>query len=265
MTDNQQITTREGKDLAAAPRREIGIPIEQRVSLLREAMTNPDVQPEKATALAELMFRMEDRDREAAFIEAKTQAIAQMPRVGKDGYNTHLKSHYAKWETMQPIVTRVLARFGLALSFEIGDANGKVSARPILQGHGWTERGDTMVLPADASGSGTGRNPLQAIGSAQSYAKRYAAMAMLNILQGGAPSDDDGHTGGGNASDPYDALTPEERELVDEARSKAGDGTAEYEAWYKALEPGKRGFLAYNRAGNGLTWHDQNKDLASKV
>ena len=75
----------EGRDLA--PRQEGGSLSDDRArfALLREALTNPDVQPDKAVAMADLMFRIEDRQREARFIEAKVAAIAAMPRIGKDG------------------------------------------------------------------------------------------------------------------------------------------------------------------------------------
>jgi hypothetical protein len=249
----------DGKELATAETREVGIPIEQRVSLLREVMMNPNATPAAAREVAELMFRMEDRDREAAFIRAKVAAIGEMPRIGQDGYNTHLKARYAKWETMQPIVNRVLVKYGLSLSFKVGGDGQKMTVTPILQGHGWTEEGDAMPLPAD---TGPGRSAVQAVGSSISYGKRYAAMAMLNILQAGVAEDDDG---AGGSSDPYDQLTEAERELVDAGRAKAADGVAPYEAWFKALDAGQRGFLAYNRAGNGMTWHDQNKDIAAAV
>ena len=247
------------RQVAHAESREVGLPMEQRMALLREALTNPDVQPEKAQAMAELMFRMEDRDREAAFIRAKVAAISEMPRIGQDGHNTHLKSRYAKWETMQPIVNRVLTKHGLSLSFVVGGDAGKLTVRPVLQGHGWTEQGEAMPLPAD---TGPGRSAVQAVGSSVSYGKRYTAMAMLNILQAGVQEDDDG---AGGSTDPYDQLTDSERDLVDEGRRQAAGGTDEYAAWFKGLATDQRGFLAYNKAANGASWHDQNKDLASKV
>lgn len=258
----QEITTGgPGRELAHAdePR---GITVDQRLSLLREALTNPDVQPEKAVAMAELMFRLEDRDARAAFISAKVRAISEMPHIGKDGLNTHTDKRYATWERMQPTITPVLARNGLVLNFDIGHEGPRVSVAPILSGHGWEERGSAIVLPADV---GKGRNDVQAVGSSVSYGKRYAAMAMLNLITRGLAEDDDGNAGGGTPADPYEALQPRERELVDAGRSVASDGVEAYSEWFKALPTDKRGFLAYNKAGNGMSWHDQNKDLAAKI
>lgn len=235
-----------------------------RFALLKEALTNPDVQPEKAVAMADLMFRIEDRQREAAFIAAKVAAIAEMPRMGKDGQNTHTQTRYAKWETAQPIITPILSRHGLVLNFEIGDQGGKVAVTPILSGHGWVERGGAMVLPADV---GKGRNDVQAVASAASYAKRHSAFAMLNIVQGGVVTeDDDGNAAGGTALDAYASLGNDQRALVDEGRRVALDGVAAYEDWFKALPAAQRGFIAFNTAWPAnVTWHDQNKDAAAKV
>lgn len=212
------------------------MPMEQGLALLREAMVNPDVQPEKATAMAELIFRMEDRGREAAFIAAKTAAIAAMPRIGQDGYNSHLKSRYAKWETMQPIVNRVLAERGLALSFEVGGDGVKMTVRPILQGHGWTERGDAMPLPAD---DGPGRSKVQGVGSTISYGKRYSAMAMLNLLQAGSVEDDDGEATAGRGREYSEA----QELLISDGNMAARKGVDAYADWFKTLSATQRGWL----------------------
>lgn len=234
-----------------------------RMALLREALTNPNVQPEKAAAMAELMFKMEDRDRQTRFIEAKVAAIAEMPRIGKDGQNSNTGARYAKWETMQPIIVPILARHGLVLTFKISDQNGKVAVTPVLSGHGWQEEGDAMVFPAD---TGPGRNAVQAVASAASYGKRHTAMAMLNLVQGGLIEDDDGAAAGGTATDAYAQLQPDMRDLVDAGRQASLGGTAEYEEWFSGLPTKHKGFLNFNQAWpDPLTWHAQNKAAAAKV
>lgn len=244
MDSRNEIVAHDGESRA------VGIPIEQRVSLLREVMMNPNATPAAAREVAELMFRMEDRDREAAFIRAKVAAISEMPRIGQDGYNSHLKSRFAKWETMQPIVNRVLIKHGLSLSFVVGGDAGKLTVRPVLQGHGWTEQGEAMPLPAD---EGPGRSKVQAVGSSVSYGKRYTAMAMLNILQAGVAEDDDGAGGGGRE------LSREQAELIEAGRSAALGGAADYEAWFKALPAAARGWLAMEGE------HDKLKEVAARV
>lgn len=263
MSDSKDVATQAtGRDLAHAEEAR-GISATQRLALLREAMLNPEVQPEKATALAELMFRLEDRDAKARFIDAKVAAIAEMPRFAKDGQNTHTGSRYAKWETMQPLITPILTRHGLVLNFKSDDDHNRVVVVPVLSGHGWEEEGGRVVLPAD---KGKGRNDVQAVVSALSYGKRAAASAMLNLVTGGRTEDDDGNAAGGTPMDPYDMLADHEREMVDLGREKARDGASAYEAWFKELTTEQRGFLAFNKADfqTGRTWHQQNKDAAQE-
>lgn len=258
MSESKELANRAGGEIVAEDR---GITASQRLALIREALINPDVAPEKAAAMMELTFKLEDRQARADFIAAKVAAIASMPTIAKDGKNTHTGSMYATWERMQPIITPILSRFGLVLTFSIGNENGRVSVAPILSGHGWEERGGAIVLPAD---EGKGRNNVQAVGSSVQYGKRYAAMAMLNLIARGVADDDDGHTGGGGDYDPYDALSNDERGLVDAGRSRSMDGAAAYQEWFKALPTEQRGFLAYNKGAGGRSWHDANKDAAAK-
>lgn len=234
----------------------------QRLQLIREAMVNPDVAPDKAAVMMDLMFRLEDRQAHARFIEAKVAAIAAMPRFAKDGINTHTESRYAKWETMQPIITPILSAHGLVLNFEVDDDNNRVVVIPILSGHGWEEKGGRVVLPHD---QGKGRNNVQAVVSSLSYGKRAAAGAMLNLVTGGLPEDDDGNAAGGTPMEPYAMLTADERELVDEGRRKASEGAAAYGDWFKGLTLDQRGFLSFNKAdmAHSRSWHQQNKDAAA--
>ena len=212
--------------------------------------------------MAELMFRLEDRDARAASIAAKVRATSEMPLIPKDGKNTPTGTRYATWERMQPLITPVLSRHGLVLNFAVGGEGNRVTVTPILSGHGWEEVGSAFSLPADV---GKGRNDVQAVGSSVAYGKRYAAGAMLNLIQKGLAEDDDGQAGGGTPADAYEALQPHERGLVDEGRLRAQDGEAAYAEWFKSVEAAQKGFLAYNRAANGVSWHDQNKELAAKV
>ena len=149
---------------------------------------------------------------------------------------------------MQPIVNRTLAQHGLSISFKVGGDGKMMTVTPILQGHGWTETGDPMPLPAD---TGPGRSAVQAVGSSISYGKRYAAMAMLNILQAGVKEDDDGQ--GGTAED---RMTPDQQKLIEASRSAAMGGTASYDAWFRALGAAEKGWLAYE------PYHGQNKAAA---
>lgn len=244
----------------------IAIPQSSNVlAMVLEAARDPNIDAAKVETMANLAMRMQDREREEQFNRDKIAALMDMPIIAKNGAILNkqggVQSRYSKWEDIHRIIKPILERNNLAISFNVDHTGQMVTVQPILSHrNGFVEKGGNMVLPIDTTGS---KNGTQGAGSAASYGKRHTAKAMLNIVEGGV--DDDGQAAGGGSSDPYDMLSSEERGLVDEGRRTAADGMAAYEAWYKALGPQQRGFLAYNRAGNGVTWHDQNKDLASKL
>jgi hypothetical protein len=246
---SSEVKTEDGEKALAA-HSHTSIPVAQRMELLREAMVNPDVQPEKAVAMVDLMFKLEDRERSGAFIAAKVAALSEMPAINKTGWNDHLKAKFGQWETMHPIITPILKRHGLVLSFKIDDSNGRVSVTPKLSGHGWEEEGGTMALPHD---QGKGRNNVQAVGSAQKYGMRYAAVAFLNlnIID---EVDDDGAAAGGSGRDKLDDY---HQRIVDNGKAAAEQGVDAYEAWFKDLSPASlRGWLVHEG------YHDENKRAA---
>jgi len=248
MSQSKELAAAGGRDLAPQAS---GVPVAQRMEMLREALLNPQVDPAKAAAMADLIFRMDDRDREAEFNRDKVAAIAMMPAIFQAGTNTNTKAKYAKFEDMHRKVRPVLDAHNLQISFDIGAAaNGAVSVTPILSHrNGITERGSAMVFPPD---TGPGRSAVQAVGSSASYGKRHTMKAMLNIVEGGEADDDDGEGGG----TPEDRLSDDQRALVNAGRSAALDGSAKYQEWFAALPAAQKGWLAYE------PYHNQNKQAA---
>jgi hypothetical protein len=57
----------------------------QTIQMVREAMLNPEVDAEKAKAMADLMISLEDRSLQAEFNRAKNAAVQEMPVITKDG------------------------------------------------------------------------------------------------------------------------------------------------------------------------------------
>ena len=246
--------------------RAVAIPQSSNVlAMVLEAARDPNIDAAKVETMANLAMRMQDREREEQFNRDKIGALMDMPIIAKNGAILNkqggVQSRYSKWEDIHRIIKPILERHNLAISFNVDHTAQMVTVQPILSHrNGYVEKGGNMVLPIDTTGS---KNGTQGAGSAASYGKRHTAKAMLNIVEGGV--DDDGQAAGGSTGDPYDMLTPAERELVDHGRQVAAEGMAAYQDWFKGLSTDQRGFLAYNKAINGQSWHDQNKDLASKV
>ena len=133
-----------------------------------------------------------DRRREA-FETAFVAMHAKMPRVNKQGWvelGEGKGYNFAKWEDMDEAIRPVLEEFGFALRFtQVNGESGLVTVRGELvhiDGHAVASE---RAMPPDR---GRGRNDLQAIGSSISYAKRYLAEGLCNIVRQG--QDDDGKT-----------------------------------------------------------------------
>lgn len=229
------------------------------------ASKDPAVDADKITALANLAMGMQDREAERRFQMAKHNAIIEMPRITKNGAirnrEGQVQSRYSKFEDIMAIVAPILARHHLVLTFNVDHEGAMVTVQPLLSysdgdlAH--VEKGGQMVLAVDTTGS---KNATQGAGSAASYGKRHAAKAMLNIIEEGEDNDGAGAKGGA-----YESLPRDMQALVDESRSAALGGTTAYAEWYAAQDKEQKGFLAFNRADDGKTWHEQNKAGAASL
>jgi hypothetical protein len=238
----------------------------QPMDMLRDlvrASRDPAVDASKAKVFADLAMQMQDREAERRFRMAKHRALLEMPSISKKGAilnkQGQVQSRYSKWEDIDRVTRPILASHNLILSFNIGQQGQMVTVQPVLaysDGElAFEERGEFMPLAVDTTGS---KNATQGAGSAASYGKRHQAKAILNIIEEG--EDDDGR---GGVATGYDALPDDLKMLIDEGRTSASEGVAQYEGWFKALSTEQRGFLAFNRSETGETWHEQNKKAAA--
>jgi hypothetical protein len=188
---------------------------------LVEMAANPDVDPMKVKALADLQMQMLDYSKQEEFNKAKIAAIMEMPEIDRRGAIKNragdVQSRYSRFEDIYRAVKPVLARHGLAISFNVGNNGQMVTVQPILSHtNGHVEKGEFMSLPIDTTGS---KNGTMGAGSAASYGKRHTMKAMLNIVDQG--TDDDGRGAG------------KWQELYDAAITAAEFGTVAYERWFK--------------------------------
>lgn len=173
---------------------------EQTMTMVREALLNPNLAPENAKVMAELLNNQEDRMQAAEFNRDFNAALREMPVItkagiitipAKDGKAERTQGRFARFEDIDRVVRPILDRHNIAIRFEVGEANGAVTVRPILShANGHTERGEAMRLPIDSSGA---KNNVQGSGSAVTYGKRYTMCGILNIITEG--TDDDGSLG----------------------------------------------------------------------
>ncbi len=115
---------------------------------------------------------------------ALVQALNEIGGVMKGTTNTFFKSKYATLEAVIDSSKPILASHGIALmQFPGAFVAGSMSLETVL----FHESGE-WISGDEAFGVATGKQDPQAIGSALSYARRYAQMAVLNM----PALDDDG-------------------------------------------------------------------------
>lgn len=159
------------------------------LEIVAAAARDPQVDPEKLTALLGLQERFEAREAEKQFNASFARLLVKMPRVKKNGTIDLGKGNpipFARWEDVDAVIRPILSTEGFALSFLSEPSPAGVLMTGVLTHISGHSRRSTMQLPPDA---GPGRNALQAIGSSHSYGKRYIAMDMLNIVCEGQDND----------------------------------------------------------------------------
>lgn len=168
---------------------------------IARAIEDPKFDADKLTKLYELRQRDIAVNAKVAFNVAFAAASLEMPTIlkrgtislGKDKDTGRDKGSipFAKYEDLDRIIKPIERAHGFTRSFRSRPANSGVYIVLVLAHRAGHSEESERQLPPDP---GPGRNALQAIGSADSYAKRYLTLGMWNIVTVGA--DDDGHTGG---------------------------------------------------------------------
>ncbi len=117
--------------------------------------------------------------------EAVFKIQGKISSVGKDGYNPETKKNYATLEGVLDALNGPLQEEKLTItqSTKLVDAQWVLSTNIRLTSKDETDSFDTPLLGLDA-----GSNAMQALGSAISYARRYALMSYFKL----AATDDDG-------------------------------------------------------------------------
>lgn len=262
MSDSRELST--AKSGGAVVQSEAQSQVERMFEMVISAATNPDVDPAKMAALVDLQVKMMDYQKQEQFNRDKVAALLDMPSISKrgeiiipakEGRPARKQGNYAKWEDLHSAVTPILGRNNLVMSFNIGSQGQQIAVQPILSHrNGYVEKGEFMPVPLDTSGS---KNNTQAAGSAASYAKRYAATAMLNLKT--VNEDDDGQAAGGTARDPSAFLTDAEAQLAASGEKTAKQGPIAYQEWFSVLSTTEKGWLVMSGR------HERFKNIAANL
>lgn len=162
------------------------LPADPMVSMIERVAMDPNSDLAKLERMLELKERHDAQNAKAAFNSAFAKASAEFPQIPLNG-----KGHNGKpYATLKDIVAHtrpVLSRYGLSLNWSTRIEGSMIVVTAKLsheQGH-FEE--NSLPLPADNSGS---KNPVQSIGSSQTYGQRYTGQAILGLSLGEDTEDD---------------------------------------------------------------------------
>ncbi len=129
------------------------------------------------------MVLLETSASTAALDDALVKAQSQIKHASKDGINPHFKSKYADLGAVFDACREALTKAGIAVTqWPAGSDDGKLHLITRLSHKGeWMQCG--MSIPMDKQNA-------HGVGSAITYARRYALSAALGIV---ADEDDDGN------------------------------------------------------------------------
>jgi hypothetical protein len=121
---------------------------------------------------------------------ALAKAQAEMQNPGFDSTNPHFRSKFASLASVRNAVIPVFAKHGIALMQDVQTVDGGISCTTILtHASGQQMHFGPLVLPASKSDA-------QGFGSAATYARRYAMMAVAGVV---GDDDDDANAATGKA------------------------------------------------------------------
>jgi hypothetical protein len=203
------------------------------LAVIMAAATDPRCDVQKMQALLVMQREVEDRESQKEFNRNFILLQEELPAIARDGKieifakdatgarpavgRAQQSTPYATFNNIMKTIKPLLIRYGFALSFSTEPVGERLLVKGLLEGHGHA-RTTSFPLPAETSGS---KNNVQGWGSSMSYGKRYATIALLNIISDAKEDvDADGH--GGNFE-----------------RAKGG-GFAEVPAKQKPVSPAQR-------------------------
>lgn len=147
-----------------------------------------DADPANLEKLMELQERWENRQAQRSFSEALAAFQSECPIIQKTrkGHN----SLYASYDDIIREIRPLLQKHGLSVRFSTSQAESSLHVTCIVSHAAGHCEESTLTIPVDAS---MRANDSQKVGSANSYARRYAIMNALNIVV--SEEDDDGTAG----------------------------------------------------------------------
>lgn len=178
---------------------------------LIRAASDPATSSDKLKALLDARDRLMREQAEVEFVSAYVAMQEELPTINKDGRiemparpgKASKDQLYSSYPNLSRIVKPILLKhkFACVMLPEPGPENSGILMRGELSLVCETEYGRIVhtkrcAIPAPLEVSGS-KNPVQGVGSSLSYTKRYAKIALLDIIsEAPEDKDDDGRRAG---------------------------------------------------------------------
>ena len=164
------------------------------VSFIERAAKDPEFDIAKFGELLRMQREIERDQARRAFDAAMSDAQAQMMPVVRDAKNSHLNNKYARLETIDNAIRPVYTDHGFSVRYGSAQCPTEGSIRivcTVAHSGGFYEEHylDAPLGNAGAMGGRTATTPVQAIGSAITYLRRYLLGMCFNVVL--ADEDDD--------------------------------------------------------------------------
>jgi hypothetical protein len=158
--------------------------------LMMGLLRDPSIPADKLEVVMKMRREALEYEAKEAYQHHFALFTADMPAVERDGMvdlGAKGKYPFTTYEQMDMILRPLLVKHGFSLQYWSSNAEkiDVIIVHGALAGWGW-QRESVYPVPPD---SGPGRNALQARGSSQTYAKRYIADLLCNIVRKGTDND----------------------------------------------------------------------------
>lgn len=155
---------------------------------------NPAFDNERLAMLIHLKRDMDYSVARERFNTALSAAQAEIATATKNANNSLLRSRYADYASISKVVSPIIEKYKFAVSFRTEQpvADGFIKLTCIVS-LGIYEKEYSLELPLDLAGikGNANKSPLQAHGSAISYARRYLKTLVFDVIT--VDDDDDGN------------------------------------------------------------------------
>ena len=215
----------ERTDIVVAESTEIQREASSILDVIARAAKDPSINVEKLERLLAIQERLLADQRRTSFMAALAALQARLPQIAKSGHvvvNGQLRSKFARIEDVDQAIRPLCTEHGFAFAFDSAAGQYGITFSCTMShrdGHSETK---TITLPAD---KGAGRNEVQAVGSATSYARRYLLAMHLHLVT--RDEDDDGNGGGR-------PITPEQAAELREALAAVKGSESRFLNWLAA-------------------------------